>query len=966
MVWRTVLCLLLLAPIQDPLSGDPATPRSLPSLSADDRELLSRLDPALAREVNSAAQEVEGWSDRIKALRRDLEEAQEDQTAVFGRVVQLAEVLSRMSPALRRLARVDDPLPRLRQADPTNRAQVARDAIDELARAAARIKTARKPSLYVLALLDGEPGKQFLRQSHRAGPVQFTLVDQPISRSLFSPDADLAIILSYPALGLKLRARGVYFRPRLGELPEPVLDPERMRIESEELTALIGRELVQLGEVIPELGLPIRAKDLQFRGFRGDQAGCVSGRLVISLGGPFGIAQADLLAVEVGVLVHSDGKIELDGPLRASFDRPLPLGTTGLVLDGGSLELRPRDRTETVRLTTHLAPAVGRKEGLSLEVTVRFGLPLREIRFDGRLMLARRESLGRVEGSLSPEKVLGRLLIPDPQGIARNEALKADLRFEMTREGILAEGAATLFGNIGGQVNLILPFTGEGLLMASENWRILGLTTPASVTVHFAPGFRDLELDADLQVEVDLDVLKVMASVSIHVVSQPRLGIEVTARALGVTARFRLERFGRLTVGMIRQQLKKKLTDLYDNLLHALADLEREGGELLAQAEQHLRGLVCGAFHRVGLARACTGCQESEARLVDLASGRKNLIAWGTLSRWKARRWLAEADNPPDHPILGLLEELGKELLDLFNAEHRQQRQVQAEREKQVDARLEPLVAAINGGEVNRTLERLLHSVCQSSNRCPKGEMLRGRTVTCLHLSCEYAVSAARKGERREMGPEPGDRDGMLGFVITSSGFQCRMDPTHPCRCLRRHGSDVQTGVVRFIGLLDPNRRPRAQIVLPELDHGSCLPARDYLFDILAELIERLLPEVEVEGRHLERNLAIRNENEEPARVWVQVLTRSPATGQWSWQPAGPEQPEQAYTMLLLPGESVDVQVNQVRLAGVAARIRSQLASRAGSSDSAEEVWLVDERDTLGRRCYRAGERGTFTIRLGP
>src|SRR6185437_1209302 len=106
---------------------------------------------------------------------------------------------------------------------------------------------------------------------------------------------------------------------------------------------------------------------------------------------------------------------------------------------------------------------------------------------------------------------------------------------------------------------------GQGLLMASESWRLLGLAAPASVTVHFAPGFRNLELDADLNVEVDLEVLKVMASVSVHAVSYPRPEVDVAARAFGVTVRFRLDHLGQLTPGRLREELKKKLTDFYDN-----------------------------------------------------------------------------------------------------------------------------------------------------------------------------------------------------------------------------------------------------------------------------------------------------------------------------------------------------------------------------------------------------------------
>lgn len=791
-------------------------------------------------------------------------------------------------------------------------------------------------------------------RTYQAGPIRFTLPAQDFSGSPFDPDADLLFLLHYPALGLELKARGLYFQPGPGDTPEPVLDPERLRVEVDGLQALAAKELKRLGDLIPDLGVPIRFKEPRFNGFEGAKAGSVSFRIVLSLGGPLGIEPPNLLAIEASVTVYSSGKIELEGPLKATVDRPLPLGTTGLVLDGASLELRPGDRDETVRLTTHLAPAVGGRQGLSLDVTVRFGLPVRDIRFEGRLVLARREPLGRVKGTLSRTEVKGRLLIPDPRETPRlGELFSADLLFDMNKEGIQAEGKASVFRGVEGQVNLVLPFSGQGLLMAGENWRLLGFAVPANVTVHFAPGFKEVDLEADLTAEVDLEVLKVMASVSIHAMSHPRPDIEVTVKALGVTVRFHLDHMGQMTAVRLRAELRQKLADLYDNLVHALADLEKEGSELLAKAEKSLRGGVWAAFRQVGLERTCTGCKETDDRLAELASGRKNLIAWGVKSRCKACRWLAQAEPLP-HPLLGTMHTLGKEVLGLLDAAGRKCRQEQAEREQRVEARLASLVQAINAGEINRTLDRLLDSACRAKNCCRKEESLRPRMVTRLHVGCDHAVSAAVN-----------DRDGTLAFVITTTGFQCSIDPGRGGRCPRQHASDVQAGVVRFVGLLDERRRPRARIVLPELEHGSCLSARDYLRDVLAELIQRLLPEVEIEGHQLERDLAVRNGTPEPVRCWVQVLTRSQTAGQWAWQPAGPEQPEQTYSFLLPPGETVALQVNNVGLSGVAAHFRARSASGVEWTRYAlRELWLVGEKDVFGRRCYQAGERATFLFDL--
>ncbi len=972
MVWRTFLSLALLA-----LATGQAPAQDLPLLSAEALELLPQLDPRLAREVLIVVPQLEGWSEVIATVRGDLQAGRASDPAVADRVICLARVISRTSPPLQNLIGLGNAP--LASASP----QGEIDA-EPLARAAQAIETVEKPARYLIALLDSELGKRFLGRPITVGPVRFTLAQPDFSRSLFSPTADLAITLSYPALGLELKAHGVYFRPRSGDLPEPVLDPARMRIDTSGLQVLAEKGLTRLGEEIPELGVPIRVKEPRFSGFQGDSAGSVSFRIIVNVGGAMGIAPEELLGLEAGVTVASSGKIELDGPLTASIERPIPLGMTGLVLDGVKLELRPKDRTEPIQLQTYLAPALGGKEGLALEVTIRLGLSQRarsvsdgppsltllarspEIRFAGRLMLARREALGQVEGTFTQNGVAGRLRIPDPQGNAAptGELLKADLSFEMNKEGIQAQGSASLASAVSGQVSLLLPFTGQGTLMASENCRLLALAVPASVTARFAPGFRQLELDADMEVEVDLEVLKVMASVSIHAVSAPRPSVEVTAQALGVKVNFRLDHLDQLTMPRLRQELKASLTALYDNLLGAVAELEKEGGQLLSQVEQHLRGGVCRAFHRVGLERACCGCKEADGRLADLACGRKNLIGWGLLSRVKAGKWLAEVERPVPRSLSGFLEILERELIVLLDADKRKHLQEQAEREKQIDNRLEPVVAAINGGAMDRTLDRLIQGICQAGNNCREGEALRPRTITRLHLSCEHAVSAACESP---LGALPGTTqpDGVLAFVITSSGFQCNVNPVRTGWFRRQHSSDVRVGVVRFVGLLDGSARPRARIVLPELDHGSCLPARDYLFDTLAGLIERLLPGVEVEGRQHERDLAVRNGMGEPVRFWVQVLTRSETTGQWTWQPAGPERPDRAYAFQLPAGQTVALQIDHVQLKGAVARVRALSASGViWGRSSPRELWLVEEHDTLGQRCYRASERALFTFDL--
>src|SRR5204862_127837 len=54
------------------------------------------------------------------------------------------------------------------------------------------------------------------------------------------------------------------------------------------------------------------------------------------------------------------------------------------------------------------------------------------------------------------------------------------------------------------------------------------------------------------------------------------------------------------------------------------------------------------------------------------------------------------------------------------------------------------------------------------------------------------------------------------------------------------------------------------------------------------DVVEKYLPQADVEGRFEERKLAVMNLTDEPIAVWVQAHTRSGGRGPWTWSPAGP------------------------------------------------------------------------------
>lgn len=988
-----------------------------PPLDGDQQALLGRLSPEAAAGIAKLATEAGKVRAEITALANELKEQRD------GLLTYLAEIRDGKSrseklrgfvlqwvettPPVREFLGVKEDLVRKAQEVEARLKKVQEDverlkmaAKEELRQAEAELRRellafvqplqpyldllekARNPAQYARDFLENQIRQTYLNRPFTFGEIKFTIVPQDFKAPLFSADAKLALMLDYPAAGVQLKAAGLYFKYKAGAAPEPVLD--KVKIDTNALDVLKGKALKSLGDVLPaDIGLPIQVKEPSFHGFDDPdpkKRGSLSLKVQLGFGDLLGAA-GDSVKAEAKVAIHLDGKVELDGSLKGESRQQVPIGQ-GLILDGYSLEVKPKDPKEAVTIGTWIATAAGGRESLALDVKVSFGFPITRsgVKFAGKMLFARNVTVGEVNGLISKEKIAGELLMPGKDSPLPKNLFEAGFKFELNPKGFLAKGMASLFSLTRTQMELDLRFNGHGSLKARESLKILGQSVNSTLDVSFEPGFKNLKLLATLSVDIDVQIRKLNAVVEIDAARDRRPMVKVDAQAVGVTVHLEMNDLSELPILLPRAFLEK-LGDILDNFADALADLEKVSSRALAKAEEKYRKDLSAAFARVGLDRLSTGNKELDARLGELSKGGKNVVAWGVRSRERAGKWLTEMRQNPGGTLVGAVESLGRDLSNLENAignifdpsrrrrEQERRDRVRAERakaeqrlrdqqarEKEVDAQLARLVAAINGGQADITVDPEQH-VAVGGKAAP---------VASLRIRCENAVADAPL----TAGVEPKDlKDGVLVLLFTARGY--RVTPG-----TRVSASSVNSAVIRFLGMTDDKKRTLARIEVPEFKHGSGLPARPMLRSRLADLVEKLVPACDIEGRHYEKLIALENKTDEPLRVWVQPQTRlvEGVKAEWAWLPGDPKRSSQAASWLLKPGENKLLRWNEqegsvvppsVSLGEIVrgARVRLWAESESGRTWTRyhdKDLWLVPEDDGDGRRHYEADKIDTY------
>ena len=222
---------------------------------------------------------LDGWRKDAEALRKALAAAKKGPDGLplakdeTDRVFKIAEAIAQRSDALKKAinyaggvgkrvkqvkAEIDaarynpDLNPGLtekefRRAEATARARVAGALLVDLKPVFDWLDAVKNPARFAQDFLKNEIEKQIeANASYEVGDVKFRLARQDFKKSLFARDAGLVLSLEYKG-GVRVKATGLYFRYRKGQLPEPVFDKARMKVDTTGLAASLAGPVLKAG-----------------------------------------------------------------------------------------------------------------------------------------------------------------------------------------------------------------------------------------------------------------------------------------------------------------------------------------------------------------------------------------------------------------------------------------------------------------------------------------------------------------------------------------------------------------------------------------------------------------------------------------------------------------------------------------------------------------------------------------------
>gem|GEM_PF-3122154 len=917
-------------------------PAPAADLTPEEQALLAKLDTPTIQQAVALAKQVDLWRKRLEALRKpvqaladdpEAEAAQEASTDSITKVgVELVDFVKKQCPQvrpyLRSLDRLEGLVRGVEQAGQTVQdnedefadigLDVLRDDVRDLAMSAAEqqvlqifdtdllsdLNLLRNPADFARNFLENEIQAKYFDQPYTVGDVQFKLVRGDLTRPLFSEAADIGIVMSY-ASGIELRAHGLYFQYKSGSLPEPRFN--RVKCEAPDLAALSNLTLKSLGDAIPTLGsdkMGIKIVKPEFLGFSGDAKGGI--RFGIEIGGFLDFADVKLSADDIRV--YPDGKRVDVKDLSCNFPTVVPVANTGLIFDGYGLTLRPREPQKQVSLKTFLATAAGGKQSLSLDIVITFGFPIQQIEFEGALVLGRSEKIGKVTGriSLTGQEISGTLDIPDPKGgvLPVGDIMKANFKFKLDREGFTADGLVSLYRSIQWQMDLALMFDGNGSLTASEKLNLCGVNAEASFATKFTPGFKTIDVEALLNANVDVKLFRVDATVQVKAHSPGSPAIDVLASALGAKAEFTLDSLDDLTPLRVGEELAKQLGDMLANIAEAASQWEKDKKVLLANWDRHWKDELHNQAQRLGIDALRTGNPEVDKMLGDLSRDGKALGGFLSDTGKKSGKEVSEFIKNPAAKVKDLPGNVQRELGNLSDTisggiedlgglfggkkKHKSPAGPSPEELKATEwtnkfnQRMGELVAALSDPKFR------IDVIPVAENRRASGQKLIRKQE--LHVAFGDTLSSSE-----------GNGGGSIGFTVRASGFRSAVNTRSAAdKPDRAFGSKVVAGSVDITGLItdDPKSatKPKGRVEIPDI--GSVPPELDASVrtrDKIQDLVERLLPEVELEGmRKLnEMRIAVDNPGDEPMTVWYHVRKRVVVNRQFreDWQPGLSEAP---------------------------------------------------------------------------
>jgi hypothetical protein len=878
------------------------------------------------------------------------------------------------------------------------------------------IEQLRNPAQYARQFLKGQFAAWISQpQEHEIlQGLKFTIKPPDANTSVFDPQGGLTAVLEYAAFGnAKVEAKGLYFEYDPGKpLPKPNID--HLQVQPDWKSLLPLGELSKLGGMSVDLGLGFTLSEIEPPLFdKADENGRRGG---IKFKAAIRLSDGLPSISGKGVVYPADLTVVWLPPgIKASVaaNPPVPIGTTGAAMHGYDIEFLPVPNKEQVTARTKISTAApGSARAFHLDAGLTIPIPVNFIKIDGTMRVgAGVLEVGNVWGEFNFKagKVEGEFNIPGKSSLPIGQFYSQEGHFLLTTEGFRSTSKAKLFGQTIDEMDLHIDTSGHGSITARQGIDLPGLKLEAPLNAGFEPGFQRVWARANGEIKgVDLgyfNLVDVALEINADSARKP-CPVEIVARAWRASASVELNSLAEFNYEKLLQSLREQCLDMYKMAAEELAQLEGDARDAAAKAEQDLRKDVAECAEKYGVARLSTGnkqVDETLGRLADegkeagkkLADERANLGKLATQLRENPgegvqalvdkaisapEAWGLDAVFPGGGGVLGGVLGGGGGLGGLLgggggSGGGGSSGPSRAEIEAQV--RLAKTLQLTD--ELCAAIERRgtpgLHFNRYEANDSPSGRRYRDRS----ELSVQFRSAQCAPS---------GNEDACLALLVPVAGFTDQLVPGKDVTLTS--GADVKTGTVRFQGLLGDGKsqRPRAQIRVASMSHGSQFPAERIARREIQQLIERHLPEVDIEGprEFVESQLAVHNKCDEPIAVWVQTEWRTVRDKQfaWEWSPAPPGS-DNAYRFQIGPGktellqidsrypsppgdETSDVDIEDRPL--TASRVRLWAESESGEQwmmHRSRDLWLVEQDPALREvRGYFDEQIHTYTHVIEP
>lgn len=944
---KNTICTLILA-----LSG-PAVGQA-PALDSEQQEVLSKLNPRLAKAAVELAEQAAVWQGKLERL-RNKSESGITRDDLLPLVKTVTADLKARSPRLRQLVGFQQAYSQIKSAGSTARAaQVLEHDI------LSKLTALREPSSYVRDFARGKLS-EWAEQEYEAEGLKFKVVMPDPDTPLFTPDADIKIVVEYPPFeDAKVKASGLYFEYVPGQAV-PQAKTDRLQLESN-ISDIIPSQLSQLGEALPDdLGLGIQIKDVKLLKLDDPAGGNQRGAIAFSVLAKLPEDLMDI-SLEGSAVVHPfDGTVEWDGELTAESKRTpgVPLGTTGAGMYGFTAGFDPQSAESEISIGTNISSYPGDPDAFALDVELTVPMPLKRIGFEGTLAMgADAVTVGKVSnGVLDFTKgfLKARIEIPgsDSELPIPVAAFGANGDFEVSGEGLFGKNIeVTMYGQSAADAEVALRTDGHGAIMIDGGFMVGGVDIGSQMDASFEPGFQRLQAHAVFEATgLDIGVVKLVdAAVEVDADTENRpLPLHVVARAWGIEASGDLPTFTQLDAVYLVSLLRENAPQLYEQALNELASAEAGVRGALAKAEKDFRREVHNAAKELGMDSVSTGIEEVDQTLGDAADAVKDL-GGGLSDMGKDIGGILSGTNDPE---IKSVEEIRRER--------------RKKKQKKINQQLKEIITAINEVVVQRQDKAQPYSG-------PGGKRYSSSSQMTLRF-------------RKATSDLEGDHDAAIALLASVSSLDSKVTSKGPTR--QETESDIKSVSVIIEDFAKDDAKPVASIQVPPLKEASDFGARRLAHDKLQELIELHLPEVEIDGNRAlyEKQLAVENAAEEDIRVFVQFEQRSVRNKQftWDWAPSAtplvfriPAEetvlltPDKAVSRTGSPGDISAARNNATAqpVRGRAVRIWAESASgRQWTTHEDARLWLVGRGRDNERKYY--GEEylvhtHTFRSRSGP